>query len=60
MGEGPSLRIFSVNCVQISAHLGPMAADRLYISRRAGSMFSFASRFFTYAMRRAANVLPSR
>jgi hypothetical protein len=37
-----------------------MAADRLYISRRAGSMFSFASRFFTYAMRRAANVLPSR
>lgn len=60
MGEVPSLRIFSVNCVHISAHFGPMAADRLYISRRAGSIFSFASSFFTYSMRRAENALPSR
>src|SRR5208283_1938686 len=59
-GDGPSVRILAVNSVQISAHLGPMAADRLYISKRAGSMANLDNRFFKYLILRAAYVLPSR
>src|SRR5208337_2840180 len=59
-GDGPSSRILAVNSVHISAHLGPIAADRLYISKRAGSMPSLDNRFFKYLMRRAALELPSR
>lgn len=53
-------RIFSVNSVQISAHFGPMAAERLYISTRAGSMPTAGSSFRTYSILWAANLLPSR
>jgi len=60
MGDGPICFIFSVNWVQISAHLGPMAADRLYISILAGSMPTFAKSFLAYSILRAANLLPSR
>lgn len=52
--------IFSVKVVQISAHRGPCAADRLYISILAGSMPTFARSFFAYSILRAANLLPSR
>lgn len=52
--------IFSVNVVQISAHLGPCAAERLYISILSGSMPTFDSSFFAYSILRAANLLPSR
>jgi hypothetical protein len=44
MGEGPSLLIFSVNSEQNPAHIGPIAAERLNISRRAGSMPTFGRR----------------
>jgi hypothetical protein len=47
MGEGPSFRTFSTNSLHISAHLGPCAAERLYISRRAGSMPIFFSSVLT-------------
>src|SRR4030042_1409863 len=60
IGEGPSLRILSVNSVQISAHFGPIAAERLYISRRAGSIPTVNSNFFAYLILLAAYVLPSR
>jgi hypothetical protein len=60
MGEGPSLRILSVNSVQISAHFGPIAAERLYISRRAGSIPTVDSNCFAYLTLLAAYVLPSR
>jgi hypothetical protein len=46
MGDGPIFLIFSVKFEQISAHFGPMAADRLYISTLAGSMPTFARSFF--------------
>src|SRR4030067_2062464 len=59
-GEGPSLRIPSVNAVPISAHFGPIAAERLYISRRAGSIPIVNNNFFTYWTLFAAYVLPSR
>lgn len=60
IGDGPMFLIFSVNVVQISAHLGPWAADRLYISILAGSIVSLARSFFTYSILRAENLLPSR
>jgi hypothetical protein len=53
-------RTFSVNCVQISAHRGPMAAERLNISTRWGSIPILPSRVFTWSILRAANLLPSR
>ena len=58
--RGPEARIFSMNCVQISAQRGPCAAERLNISRRAGSMPSVVNSFFTYRILLAANALPSR
>ena len=60
MGDGPIVLIFSVKSVQISAHFGPMAADRLYIPILAESMPTFARSFFAYSILRAANLLPSR
>jgi hypothetical protein len=36
--------ILSVNSEQKSAHIGPIAAERLYISSRAGSMPTFGKR----------------
>jgi len=60
MGDGPIFLIFSVNVVQISAHLGPWAADRLYISILAGSIPTVARSFLAYSILRAANLLPSR
>jgi len=60
MGDGPIFLTFSVKFVHISAHLGPMAADRLYISTLAGSIPTFARSVFAYSILRAANLLPSR
>ena len=60
MGDGPMFLIFSVKLVQISAHLGPCAAERLYISILAWSMPTFVRSFFVYSILRAANLLPSR
>jgi hypothetical protein len=60
MGDGPSVAIFSENSVQISAHLGPIAAERLYISILSGSMPTFGNRVFRYSIRFLAFVFPSR
>jgi microcystin degradation protein MlrC len=46
MGEGPRLRILSVKSVHIWAHFGPIAAERLYISSREGSIFTSDNNFF--------------
>jgi hypothetical protein len=40
IGEGPIFFIRSVNSEQISAHLEPMAADKLNISSRSGSILT--------------------
>jgi hypothetical protein len=60
MGEGPSILIFSVNWVQISAHRGPIAAERLNISTLAGSMRMLSSSLAIRFTRFLACVFPSR
>jgi hypothetical protein len=58
--RGPHLFYRSVNSVQISAHRGPMAADRLNISNRSGSMLTWASSFRRCSILFFALVFPSR
>jgi len=60
IGEGPSCLIFSVNFVQISAHFGPSAAERLNISMRSGLIPTLGTRPLRYWILFLAFVFPSR
>ncbi len=60
MGEGPRARMRSVKSRQISAQRGPIAAERLNISTRSGSILTLWRSFFRSATRFLAFTFPSR
>jgi len=49
-----------VNSVQISAHRGPIAAERLYISSLSGSILTMGKSVLIYSTLFFAFVFPSR